>query len=178
MPGRLVCDFLLFNDLTSMKVEHYMRGADMQAEARIKFPIPVDISGKKVLIVDDVTDTGETLNLSVDYVQSLSPAEIRTAVLQHKTCSSFTPDFYGQKVIRWRWIIYPWARYEDLAGFAEKILGDRTLDLSRITAEFKERYDIAIEEKEILEILYDLAERKELERVETDNLVGWRVRKK
>ncbi|WP_235284780.1 MULTISPECIES: phosphoribosyltransferase [unclassified Methanosarcina] len=178
VPGRLVCDFLLFNDLTSMKVEHYMRGADMQAEARIKFPISVDISGKKVLIIDDVTDTGETLDLSVDYVQSLRPAEIKTAVLQHKTCSSFTPDFYGQKVIRWRWIIYPWARYEDLAGFAEKILGDRTLDISRLTAEFKDRYEIEIEEKELLEILDDLAERKEVERVETDNLVGWRIRRK
>ncbi|KKG16737.1 xanthine-guanine phosphoribosyltransferase [Methanosarcina sp. 2.H.T.1A.6] len=150
----------------------------MQAEARIKFPISVDISGKKVLIIDDVTDTGETLDLSVDYVQSLRPAEIKTAVLQHKTCSSFTPDFYGQKVIRWRWIIYPWARYEDLAGFAEKILGDRTLDISRLTAEFKDRYEIEIEEKELLEILDDLAERKEVERVETDNLVGWRIRRK
>ncbi|MDD3245484.1 MAG: phosphoribosyltransferase [Methanosarcina sp.] len=178
VPGRLVCDFLLFNDLTSMKIEHYMRGADMQAEAMIKFPISVDISGKKVLIVDDVTDTGETLLLAVDYVQSLNPSEIRTAVLQHKTCSSFTPDFYAQKVIKWRWIIYPWARYEDMAGFAEKILGDRTLDISRITAEFKDRYEIEIGEKEILDILCDLAERKEVERVETDNLIGWRVRKK
>ncbi len=178
MPGRLVCDFLLFNDLTSMKIEHYMRGADMQAETRIRFPLSMDISGKKVLIVDDVTDTGETLHLAVDYVQSLNPSEIRTAVLQHKTCSAFIPDFYGQKVVRWRWIIYPWARYEDLAGFAEKILGDRTLGLSRITAEFKDRYEIEVGEKEILEILYDLAERKEVERIETNNLVGWRVRKK
>lgn len=80
-----------------MKVEHYGWGAGMKAEAGIKFPISTDISGKKVLIVDDITDTGETLRLSVDYVQSLKPAEIRTAVLQHKTCSSFVPDFYGQK---------------------------------------------------------------------------------
>lgn len=177
VPGRLVSDFLLFNELTSMKVEHYSWGADMYTRARIKFPISVDIIGKKVLIVDDVTDTGETLNLAVDYVQSLRPAGIRTAVLQHKICSFFTPDFYGQKIVKWRWIIYPWARYEDLAGFTEKILGDRTLDLSRIIAEFKNRYEIEIEEKEILEILYDLAERKEIERVETDKS-EWRVRKK
>lgn len=111
----------------------------MGAEARIKYPIPVDISGKKVLIVDDITDTGDTLSISVAYAQSLNPAEIKTAVLQHKTCSSFTPDFYAQKIIMWRWIIYPWARYEDLAGFAEKILGDRTLDIARIITEFKTR---------------------------------------
>jgi len=159
-----------------MKVEHYMRGAEMKAEARIKYPIPVDISGKKVLILDDVTDTGETLHLSVGYVQSLNPAEIRTAVLQHKTRSSFTPDFYAQKIVRWRWIIYPWARYEDLAGFAEKILGNRTLDISRIITEFKDRYGIEVGEKELLEILQDLVERHEVERVETEKLVGWRVK--
>jgi uncharacterized protein len=177
VPGRLVSDFLLFNELTSMKIEHYAWGADMQAEARIKFPIPVDISGKKILIADDITDTGDTLQLAVDYVWSLKPAEVRTAVLQHKTCSSFTPDFYGQKIIKWRWIIYPWARYEDLAGFIEKILGDRTLDISQIISEFRDRYDLEVEEKEVLEILQDLAERNEVEKVKTDKLIEWRVRK-
>ncbi|AAM05094.1 xanthine-guanine phosphoribosyltransferase [Methanosarcina acetivorans C2A] len=178
VPGRLISDFLLFNELTTMKVEHYTRGAEMGAEARIKYPIPVDISGKKVLIVDDITDTGDTLSISVAYAQSLNPAEIKTAVLQHKTCSSFTPDFYAQKIIMWRWIIYPWARYEDLAGFAEKILGDRTLDIARIITEFKTRYEIGVREKELLEILQDLAERNEIERVETEKLVGWRVKGK
>ncbi|MDM7919380.1 MAG: phosphoribosyltransferase [Methanosarcina sp.] len=178
VPGRLVSDFLLFNALTTMKVEHYMRGAEMKAEAVIRFPVSVDISGKKVLIVDDITDTGDTLKLSVGYIKGMSPADVKTAVLQHKTCSSFVPDFYGQKVIRWRWIIYPWARYEDLAGFSEKILEDGELDVSRLIYELKDRYDLEIEEKEILEILQDLTERKEIERVETDKLVKWRIRKK
>lgn len=177
VPGRLVSDFLLFKELTSMKIEHYMWGADMQAGARIKFPVSGDISGKKVLIADDITDTGDTLQLAVDYVRSLRPAEIRTAVLQHKTCSSFVPDFYGQKVVRWRWIIYPWARYEDLAGFTEKILGHNVLDTSQIIAEFKDRYDLEIREKEILEILQDLAERNEIEKIKTDKLVGWQIKK-
>ena len=155
-----------------------MRGAKMKAETRIRFPLCVDIGGKKILIIDDVTDTGNTLQLSVDYVQSLNPAEVRTAVLQHKTCSSFIPDFYGRKIIRWRWIIYPWARYEDLAGFTEKILEDRTLDISQITAEFKDRYHLDVREKEILEILQDLAERQEIEKIEKSKLVKWRARKR
>ncbi len=174
VPARMVADFLLFNDLTSMKIEHYTRAADMQEEARIKFPISVNISGKKVLIVDDVTDTGETLCLAVDYVQSLNPSEVRTAVLQHKICSNFNPDFYAQKIVKWRWIIYPWARYEDLAGFAEKVIGDRSLDLAGIIAGFKERYEIKIGEKELLDILTDLTERGELERVGGEK-TGWRV---
>lgn len=175
VPGRLVSDFLLFDNLTSMKIEHYTRAADMWEEARIKFPLPVDITGIKVLILDDVTDTGETLRLAVDYALSLKPAEVRTAVLQHKICSTFTPDFYAQKVLKWRWIIYPWARYEDFAGFAEKIIMDRTLDLSQIIAEFKRRYGLVIRETELLEILDDLTKRGEIECLEEDKM-RWRLR--
>jgi uncharacterized protein len=174
VPGRLVSDFLLFDDLTSMKIEHYTRAADMREEARIKFPIPVDITGKKILIVDDVTDTGETLNLAVNYAQGLKPADVRTAVIQHKTCSAFTPDFYAQKIIKWRWIIYPWARYEDFAGFAEKIVMDRILDLPQIITEFKRRYGLDLRETELLEILDDLTERREIEKIKGD-IPAWRV---
>lgn len=174
VPGRLVSDFLLFNDLTSMKIEHYTRAAHMQAEAKIRFPIPVDITGKKVLIVDDVTDTGDTLKLAVDYVWGLKPKDVKTAVLQHKTCSTFVPDFYAQKIIKWRWIIYPWARYEDLAGFVEKIVQHKSLTLSQIRTEFKNRYDLVVREAELLEILEDLTERGEIKRI-NGNVPLWLV---
>lgn len=176
VPGRLISDFLLFSDLTSIKIEHYRRAADMRAEARIRFPLSVDIKGKKVLIVDDVTDTGDTLTLAVDYIWSLKPADVKTAILQHKTCSTFVPDFYAQKVIKWRWIIYPWARYEDLAGFTEKILGDELLDVLQIILQFKDRYDIEVGENEVLEILDDLTKRREIERIE-GKTPAWRVLK-
>jgi uncharacterized protein len=177
VPGRLVSDFLLFNDLTSMKIEHYKRAADMREETRLKFPIPVDITGKRVLIVDDVTDTGETLKLAVDYTLSLNPSSVRTAVLQHKICSAFTPDFYARKVLKWRWIIYPWARYEDLAGFTEKILMNRFLDISQILFEFEHMYCLNPKETEILEILEDLTERCELESIEKDNRKLWCIKR-
>ena len=149
-----------------MKIEHYTRAADMQAKAKIRYPIPVDISEKKVLVVDDVTDTGDTLNLAVDYVWSLKPAEVRTAVLQHKTCSSFVPDFYAQRIIKWRWIIYPWARYEDLAGFTERIIRNKTLDIPQIISEFKTRYELDIKDTELQEILDDLTERGEVKSID------------
>lgn len=177
VPGRLVSDFLLFNDLTSMKIEHYARAADMQEQARIKFPIPVDITGKKVLIVDDITDTGDTLKLAVDYALSLKPADVSTAVLQHKTCSGFTPDFYAQKIIKWRWVIYPWARYEDFAGFAEKIILNRTLDISQIITEFKRRYGLNLRETELMDILDDLTERGELESTEQNKRKLWSIKR-
>lgn len=177
VPARLISDFLLFNDLTSMKIEHYTRAACLQPETKIRFPISTDISGKKVLVVDDITDTGDTLKLAIDYIWTLNPLSVKTAVLQHKPCSSFVPDFYSQKITKWRWIIYPWARYEDLAGFTEKILLDNPLNLSQIITEFKKRYKLEPKSPEILEILKDLTERGELEYFK-GNIPQWRTLKK
>ena len=174
VPGRLISDLLLFNNLISMRIEHYARASEMRQESNIRFPISVDITGKKVLIVDDLTDTGDTLNLAVNYIWSLKPAEVRTAVLQHKNCSTYVPDFYAQKIIKWRWIIYPWARYEDIAGFIEKIILNRTLDILHIISEFKTRYYLDIKKKELLEILDYLTEKGEIECID-GNIPSWRV---
>jgi len=67
--------------------------------------------------VDDVTDTGDTLRLAIEHIQSHNPAQLKVAVLQHKQVSPLEPDFYAQKIVAWRWVIYPWAAMEDLGGF-------------------------------------------------------------
>jgi len=158
VPARVVCDFLVHDLLTSMKVEHWGIAAQKKDEAMVRFPLATGVSGQKVLIVDDVTDTGDTLTTAVGYVESLGPKETRTAVLQHKTCSEFEPDYYAEKVSEWRWIIYPWAVHEDLVGFTERVLNGSDLPLSadQIRADLKRRFDIDVENERMAEILEDV----------------------
>lgn len=119
VPGRILCDFLGVANLVSFRVEHYL-GRQMEKTARILHPIEADLSGQCVLIVDDLTDSGDTFRVATAHLRERAkPAEIRTAALHFKTVSSFAPDFYAQKVIKWRWISYPWARIEDIAGLAK-----------------------------------------------------------
>ncbi len=73
-PARLMCDFLNIGQLTSMQVKHYQSGAEILKYAEIIDPVKIDISGKNVLIIDDVNDTGKTLIEAVNHVQSLKPA--------------------------------------------------------------------------------------------------------
>lgn len=174
VPARFVCDFLLFDNLTTIKIEHYKWAADIQETAKLKFPLSVDIHGKKILVVDDVTDTGKTLSIAVEYLKSLKPAEIKTAVLQHKTCSDFVPDYYAKKIIKWRWIVYPWAAYEDLAGFTENIIGDRTLTAKQISNELDARYSITIKQSDLIGILEDLKERGGIEGIDDKENTLWR----
>ncbi len=117
VPARLLCDLLGIYDLASLRISHYHAGATRALEARIVSPLGVDIRGRKVLLVDDVSDTGDTLHLALDHLHASQPAEVKVAVLHHKTVASLSPDFYAQRIVRWRWITYPWAAVEDVCGF-------------------------------------------------------------
>jgi hypothetical protein len=53
-----VCDFMLHSQLTSIKIEHWGIAARKQDTAEVRSPLSVNVVGLKVLIIDDVTDTG------------------------------------------------------------------------------------------------------------------------
>jgi len=121
VPARLLCDCLDIMALTTIKIEHYLSGASRQEQAVIRYPLKADIRELKVLLVDDVNDTGDTLEIAIEHLQAFHPAEVRTAVMHHKTSTRFAVDYYARKVIKWRWLIYPWAVYEDIAGFLGRL---------------------------------------------------------
>lgn len=127
VPGRLLSDYLGNLNLTEFKVEHY-RGTDKQSVAKVRYPLTADVTGQRVLVVDDVTDTGDSFEVALAHIRSRGePREIRTAALHHKTVSPYVPDYYGRKVVNWRWIIYPWAIVEDLTGLI-RAMEDRPAD--------------------------------------------------
>lgn len=156
VPARVVSDFLLFSLLASIKIEHWDTAACKRPKATVRFPLAVDVHGQKVLIIDDVTDTGETLRTAVDYVKGLGAAEIRTGVLQHKTVSPFVPDYCGEVVAEWRWIIYPWAAHEDLVELAQRVLSEEAQSKREIGERLKERYGLVLDERTLSEVVDEL----------------------
>ena len=114
MPARILSDFLDIFELTEIKIEHY-HGVHKRRIASVRYPLIADITGKKVLLIDDVSDSGDTFDIAIDHLREHGEfAELRTGVLHHKTTSSYRPDFFADEVREWRWIIYPWAAMEDL----------------------------------------------------------------
>jgi hypoxanthine phosphoribosyltransferase len=65
-----------------------------------------DLTGLKVLLVDDVADTGNTLDL---VMKTCAPQvkEIRSAVLYHKSHSIVEPNYAWKKTDDW--IVFPWS---------------------------------------------------------------------
>ena len=72
-----------------------------------------------LLLCDDLSDTGVTLNKSIQWLKNYPPLKgniksIKTAVLWKKKDSTFEPDFCAQKLDSNPWIVQPFERYEEI----------------------------------------------------------------
>jgi len=75
--GRCICDFLGLNDLTSLKMEHYVGAAEKSDEPQIRYPMPEgSVEGKDVLIIDDIADTGGSIRRAEEYVDDRDAGEV------------------------------------------------------------------------------------------------------
>ena len=64
------------------------------------------LAGKRVLVVDDVADSGKTLDLVVNLLKETA-AEVRSAVIYTKPTTIFEPDFSWKKMDQW--INFAWS---------------------------------------------------------------------
>jgi len=121
VPARLVCDALGIFNLTSIRVVHYRRAAIREPAAYVEYPLSVPVAGLRLLVVDDVNDSGDTLSIARSHLESLGPLEVRTAVLHEKAGSPVRADYAAATLAEWRWLIYPWAVVEDVGGFLRQM---------------------------------------------------------
>lgn len=68
----------------------------------------------RVLLLDDLVDSGETLVGVRDHLLRTYPSieSIKTGVLWYKTCSKVEPDFFVEKVSANSWIHQPFEIYD------------------------------------------------------------------
>lgn len=99
---------LRVKNLHVMNVEFYT-GVDERLEMPVMLPpVPqvVDLTGARVLIADDVADTGATLKLVHDFCRD-HVAEVRCAVLYEKPHTSVRCEYVWKHTDRW--INFPWS---------------------------------------------------------------------
>lgn len=140
--ARIQCDLLGVKNLHSVKVDHWGVTATKDGKAKLSCPLVGDVEGMNVLVVDDITDTGESLTMAVQHIEETGkPKEVRTATLMHIAGSKFTPNYFGVE-ITWAWEIWPWNFYEDLTSLISKIFEDQkvpefsTLELKKHLREY------------------------------------------
>ena len=116
-PARFICDFLNITKLTTLQITHYTSGGTAKENVEVIDPLNIDLEGRNVLLVDDVNDSGETLKEATQHINTMSPGELKTAVLHEKSNTSISADYTGSTLEEWEWLIYQWAATEDILEF-------------------------------------------------------------
>ncbi len=154
VPARLVCDFLMIENLISIQSQHWTEAAKVEEKAIIKFPYKLDLNNGKVLIVDDIVDTGDSVLLAKDFIRkNWNVSDVRVAVLQWiSPVAKFKPDYYSVEVREWIWFQYPWTRLEDTYQFLKRILSEegkykKSWTFQELVSKFKEWYEIDVGEE-------------------------------
>jgi len=69
-----------------------------------------NINKKNVLLVDDLTDSGSTLEYVTEKLKNAGCSMLKTACLFLKDESSYRPDYYAETVSSTTWIVQPWEK--------------------------------------------------------------------
>jgi hypoxanthine phosphoribosyltransferase len=108
LPAAAVAYALDVKNVFTMNVEFYT-GVDQRLDLPVMLPPlldAVDIAGARVLVVDDVADTGATLKLVTDFCET-HVADVRCAVLYEKPRSVLKCEYVWRRTDLW--INFPWS---------------------------------------------------------------------
>ena len=105
---------LSVKNLYVMNLEFYA-GVDERLDMPVMLPPymdKVDLTGAKVLVADDVADTGHTLEFVRSFCEG-KVAEVRTAVVYEKPQSVVKCDYVWKRTDKW--IEFPWSKEPPIA---------------------------------------------------------------
>lgn len=164
VPARILLDYLQKKHICTFQMGHLTGDMTITEKPVLIYPLPeVNLTDKKVLVVDDVSDEGMTMKAVVDYLSS-KVGDIKTAVLVSKKDSRFKADFCPKVMDDWRWVLFPWSKHEDLVIFTEKALqmtGGATIE--EIIGILEDSMNLEIATRDIEKALLDMSISGEIE---------------
>jgi len=104
--ARLVTDVIQVEDLGVVEVKFYKGIGERAERPIITQPLTTDVRGKKVLIIDDVVDSGRTLQVVSEQVRLRGAKDVKSAVLYYKPKSIIKPDYFIVETEAW--VFFPW----------------------------------------------------------------------
>ncbi len=152
VPSRLIADHLHIKEIVTLKADHWGITATKDGRARISHGLNMDLTGKKVLLVDDITDTGHSIEVSRKHIKEKNPADVKTATLYYLTNSRHIPDFYGHER-EWAWMIFPWNYREDLVNLSRKLMKEGIENPEGIKEGLHQNFNIDLESDEVKKVL-------------------------
>lgn len=102
---------ILHLPVSSFTVSTY-NNMEKLAHPELVYGVAQEIKGKRVLLLDDIADTGETLEFGKRYLLECGAEDVTTVSLFFKHSSRIVPDCYAKQVSEW--VIFPFEIKETL----------------------------------------------------------------
>ena len=125
IPTRVLSDLLENPCITSVGAAFYVGLYETSHEPILTHPLSISAFNKKILLVDDIVDTGKSAMLIRSHIDREGAKEIRLLTLYYKPWSIVIPDFYSKETKDW--IVFPWEIKETLRKLREKYKGKTNL---------------------------------------------------
>jgi len=119
IPARLHSDLLENPCLITARIECYLGAGKPKETPVLTQPLTMPIDGKRVLIVDDIADTGRSLKLVTEHAMKKGAREVKVATLYRKPWSIVKPDYCEKETELW--VVFPW----DLKETVRRIFENR-----------------------------------------------------
>ncbi len=134
-PARIISDQLGIRKLASLQIIYYSGLNEKHKKPEVLFPLNAQIEGLKVLVVDDVSDSGHSLMAVKEYVEKNGASEVKIATLHYKPWSKYRPDYYAEEVDKW--ILYPWEPNESVQDLA-RMLSEKGYSKDEVSERLRE----------------------------------------
>lgn len=109
---RSLVDFLEVKKVASIGIKFYSGVDERLEKPQIYQDLPEEVVGEKVILFDDVADTGESLVFARDHLLENGVAEVDTASIFYKEHSKIKPTFFAQQTEAW--VIFPYEVSESI----------------------------------------------------------------
>jgi hypoxanthine phosphoribosyltransferase len=106
IPAAVVASILRL-DFYSMKISRKEGDETVRDRPEVMSAAPRQVAGKRVLIVDEITTSGDTLRLALAAVRDAHPSEVRTATSFARR-TGYQPDYSALTMNAE--VIFPWDR--------------------------------------------------------------------
>jgi hypothetical protein len=110
VPARILSDILDVKRVGVLGVSFYKAIGRPDKAPLISQELTMDLKGKRVLVVDDIADSGRSLAVAKEYILKRGAKEARTATIHYKPGSAPKPDYFV--VTTTAWVVYPWEQHE------------------------------------------------------------------
>jgi len=125
VPSRVLADLLETRDFAIITIEYYVGINRTKQEPILKQCLHTQLTDKKVLLVDDVSDGGRSLQLAKNHLEQQCAKEIKIATLYCKPGTITKPDYFEKETSRW--IVFPWEARETMTKIMQRTEGKRAV---------------------------------------------------